>query len=103
MKPEITDISCSTGLTFELVTQYGFLTLGAPIFPSLRKESIYQTDMNTKSVRLFFQYKLSEHIVGTASSLQDGLGVPYYRFLVHPKNKNKRQGQSTNNKESDKE
>ena len=39
---------------------------------------------------LFFQYKLSEHIVGTASSLQDDWGVPYYRFLIHPKNKNKR-------------
>ncbi|MDD2921158.1 MAG: hypothetical protein PHQ36_02635 [Anaerolineales bacterium] len=90
MKPEITDISYSTALTFELVTQYGFLTLGAPIFPSLRKESIYQTDMNAKSILLFFQYKLSEHIVGVASSLQADWGVPYYRFLVHPKNKNKR-------------
>jgi len=90
MKPEITDISYSTALTFELVTQYGFMTLGAPIFPSLRKDSIYQTDMNAKSVLLFLQYKLSEHIVGTASSLQDDWGVPYYRFLVHPKNKNKR-------------
>ncbi|MHB8776324.1 MAG: hypothetical protein ACYC6R_00995 [Anaerolineales bacterium] len=90
MKPEITNISYSTALTFELVTQYGFLTLGAPIFPSLRKESIYQTDMNAKSILLFFQYKLSEHIVGTASSLQDDWGVPYYRFLIHPKNKNKR-------------
>ena len=90
MKPEITDISYSTALTFELVTQYGFLTLGAPIFPSLRKESIYQTDMNAKSVLLFLQYKLSEHIVGTASSLKDNWGIPYYRFLIHPKNKNKR-------------
>lgn len=90
MKPEITDISYSTALTFELVTQYGFLTLGAPMFPSLRKESIYQTDMNVKSALLFFQYKLSERIVGAASSLQDDWGVPYYRFLIHPKNKNKR-------------
>jgi len=90
MKPEITDISYSMALTFELVTQYGFLTLGAPVFPSLRKESIYQTDMNAKSMLLFLQYKLSEHIVGTASSLQDDWGVPYYRFLIHPKNKNKR-------------
>ena len=46
--------------------------------------------MNAKSVLLFFQYKLSEYIVGTASSLQDDWGVPYYRFLIHPKNKNKR-------------
>ena len=90
MKPEITDISYSTALTFELVTQYGFLTLGAPMFPSLRKESIYQTGMTAKSVLLFFQYKLSEHIVGPASSLQDDWGVPYYRFLIHPKKKNKR-------------
>ena len=45
--------------------------------------------MIAKSVLLFFQYKLSEHIVGTASSLQDDWGVPYYRFLIHPKNKNK--------------
>ena len=90
MKPEITDISYSTALTYELVTQYGFLTLGAPIFPSLRKESIYQTDMKSKSVLLFFQFKLSERIVGTASSLQDDWGVPYYRFLIHPKNKNNR-------------
>ena len=90
MKPEITDISYSTALTFELVTQYGFLTLGAPIFPSLRKESIYQTDMNAKSVLLFFQYKLSEHIIGTASSLWEDWGVPYYRFLIHPQKKTQR-------------
>ena len=90
MKPEITDISYSVALTFELVTHYGFLTLGAPIFPSLRKESIYQTDMNAKGVLLFFQYKLSEYIIGTASSLRDDLRLPYYRFLIHPKNKNKR-------------
>jgi hypothetical protein len=90
MKPEITDISYSTALTFELVTRYGFLTLGAPIFPSLRKESIYHTDMNARSVLLFLQYKLSEYIVGTASSLKDNWGIPYYRFLIHPKNKNKR-------------
>lgn len=90
MKPEITDISYSTALTFELVTQYDLLTLGAPILPSLRKESIYQTDMNARSVLLFLQYKLSERIVGTASSLKDDWGIPYYRFLIHPKNRNKR-------------
>jgi len=44
MKPEITNISYSTALTFELVTQYDFLTLGAPTFPSLRKEVIYKTN-----------------------------------------------------------
>jgi hypothetical protein len=90
MKPEITDIAYSTALTFELVTQYGVMILGAPIFPSLQKEAIYKTDMNTRGVLLFMQYKLSEHIVGTASSLKDDWGVPYYRFLIHPKYKNKR-------------
>jgi hypothetical protein len=90
MKPEITDISFSTALTFELVTQYGLLTLGAPIFPSLQKEAIFRTDMNTRSVLLFIQYKLSEKIVGTAASLNDDWGIPYYRFLLHPKNRNKR-------------
>lgn len=90
MKPEITDISYSTALTFELVTQYGFLTLGAPIFPSLRKESIYQTDLNARCILLFLQYKLSDHIVGTASSLKGDWGIPYYRFFIHPKNKNNR-------------
>jgi hypothetical protein len=90
MKPEITDISYSAALTFELVTQYGFLTLGAPTFPSLQQESIFKTNMNTRSVLLFIQYKLSEQIVGTASSLKDDWGIPYYRFLIHPKNRNKR-------------
>jgi len=90
MKPEITDISFSTALTLELVTQHGLLTLGAPIFPSLQKEAVFRTDMNTRSVLLFIQYKLSERIVGTAASLNDDWGVPYYRFPIHPKNRNKR-------------
>jgi hypothetical protein len=90
MKPEITDISFSTALTFELVTQHGLLTLGAPIFPSLQKETIFRTDMNTRGMLLFIQYKLSEKIIGTASSLNDEWGIPYYRFLIHPKNRNKR-------------
>ncbi len=90
MKPEITDIAYSTALTFELVTQYGVMILGAPIFPSLQKEAIYKTNMNTRAVLLFMQFKLSEHIVGTASSLKDDWGIPYYRFLIHPKHKNKR-------------
>lgn len=90
MKPEITDISFSTALTFELVTQHGLLTLGAPIFPSLQKEAIFRTDMNTRNVLLFVQYKLSERIVGSAASLNDDWGIPYYRFLLHPKDRNKR-------------
>jgi hypothetical protein len=90
MKPEITDIAYSTALTFELVTQYGVMILGAPIFPSLQKEAVYKTDMNTRGVLLFMQYKLSERIVGTASSLKEDWGIPYYRFLIHPKYKNKR-------------
>ena len=90
MKPEITDISYSTALTFELVTQYEFLTLGAPTFPSLRKEVIYKTEVNTRGVLLFIQYKLADHIVGTNSSLKDLWGIPYYRFLIHPQKKIKR-------------
>jgi hypothetical protein len=90
MKPEITDISFSAALTLELVTQQGLLTLGAPIFPSLQQEAVFRTDMNSSSVLLFIQYKLSERIVGTAASLNDDWGVPYYRFPIHPKNRNKR-------------
>jgi hypothetical protein len=90
MKPEITDISYSAGLTFELITRYGLLTLGAPIFPSLRDEAIYKTDTKNRGVLVFLQYKLSEEIVGNASSLKDDWGIPYYRFLIHPKNRNKR-------------
>lgn len=90
MKTEITDISYSTALTFQLVTRYNLLTLGAPIFPSLQKEAIFSTNMNTRSVLLFIQYKLSEQIVGSASSLNDDWGIPYYRFQIHPKNRNKR-------------
>jgi len=90
MKPEITHISYSTALTFELVTQYDFLTLGAPTFPSLRKEAIYKTELNTRGVLLFIQYKLADHIVGTNSSLKDTWGIPYNRFLIHPQKKIKR-------------
>jgi hypothetical protein len=90
MKSEITEISYSTALTFEMVTQYGLLTMGAPTFPSLRKEAIYRTDMNTGAALLFIQYKLSEHIAGTASTLKEVWGIPYYRFLIHPRNRNKR-------------
>lgn len=90
MKPEIADISFSAALTFELVTQHGLLTLGAPVFPSLQKNAIFRTDMNASSVLLFIQFKLSERIVGTAASLKDDWGIPYYRFLLHPKNRNKR-------------
>ena len=48
MKPEIADISYSTALTFELVTEYDFLTLGAPTLPSLRKDTIYKTTSDAK-------------------------------------------------------
>jgi hypothetical protein len=90
MKPEITDISYSTVLTFELVTQYDFLTLGAPTFPSLRKDAIYKTDPTRDGIILFLQYKLGDHITGTNSSLKDFWGVPYYRFIIHPQRKIKR-------------
>lgn len=90
MKPEITNIAYSTALTFELVTQYDFLTLGAPTFPSLRKEAIYKSDNNSNAALLFLQYKLGDHISGTNSSLKDFWGTPYYRFLIHPQKKIKR-------------
>ena len=90
MKPEITDISYNTALTFELVTQYDFLTLGAPTFPSLRKDAIYKTNADKNSLLLFLQYKLGDHITGTNSSLKNFWGTPYYRFLLHPKRKIKR-------------
>ena len=90
MKSEITDIAYSTALTFELVTHYDFQTLGAPTFPSLRKEAIYKSETNSNGVLLFIQYKLGDYFVGTGSSLKDTWGIPYYRFLVHPQKKIKR-------------
>ncbi len=90
MKSEITDIAYSTALTFELVTHYDFQTLGAPTFPSLRKEAIYKSETNSNGVLLFIQYKLGDYFVGTGSSLKDIWGIPYYRFLVHPQKKIKR-------------
>ncbi|MBN2385403.1 MAG: hypothetical protein JXB85_00155, partial [Anaerolineales bacterium] len=41
-------------------------------------------------VLLFLQYKLSEYLVGTNSTLKEKWGIPYYRFSVHPKSKYKR-------------
>lgn len=87
MKLEITDISYITALTYELVDRYGFQTLGAPTYPSLRKEAIYRTDPGRPAVPLFLQYKLGEYIVGAAASLKDFWGIPYYRFLIQPRNK----------------
>ena len=83
-------MSYSTALTFELVTQFDFLTLGAPTFPSLRKEAIYKTEAAANGVILFLQYKLGDHITGTNSSLKNLWGTPYYRFLIHPRSKLKR-------------
>ena len=90
MKSEITEISYSTALTYELVTQYGFLTLAAPTLPSLRKEVIYQPGKKIKAEVLFIQYKLGDYIIGTGSSLKAYWGIPYYRFSIHPRNKYKR-------------
>lgn len=90
MKPEITETAYITALTFELVTQHNFLTLGAPTLPSLRREVIYKSEMNVRGVLVFMQYKLGDHIVGTGSSLKDLWGIPYYRFPVHPGKKTKR-------------
>jgi hypothetical protein len=87
VRSEITEISYSTALTFELVTKYGFLTLGAPTFPSLRKEAIYKIQAKRAVLPLFVQYKLGEYIIGTAASLKGYWGTPYFRFLLHPKNK----------------
>ena len=90
MKPEITDISYSTALTYELVTRYGFLTLGAPTFPSLKREAIYKPRTDSTVIPTFLQYRLGDHIVGTAAALKGYWGVPYYRFLIQPKNKIRR-------------
>lgn len=90
MKPEITDTAYIMALTFELVTQHNFLTLGAPTLPSLRREVIYKPEMNVGGVLVFMQYKLGDHIVGTGSSLKDLWGIPYYRFPVDPGKKTKR-------------
>ncbi|NJC95763.1 MAG: hypothetical protein C3F07_13070 [Anaerolineales bacterium] len=87
MKPEITDISYSTALTFELVTRYDFFTLGAPTLPSLGKEVIYKPNANAKGTVVFLQYRLGDHIVGAGSSLKDQWGIPYYRFPIQPKKK----------------
>jgi hypothetical protein len=89
MKLEITNVSYSTALTYELVIKYDLQVLGAPTFPSLREEAFYKADAKKPTVLLFMQYKLAEHFIGNASSLRDYWGVPYFRFLVHPKNKSK--------------
>jgi hypothetical protein len=91
MKSEITEISYSMALTYELVTEYHLLTLGAPTFPSLRDEVIYRPEMEVTGRLLFIQYKLGEYIIGTGSSLKEHWGLPYYRFLVHPRKKPGRQ------------
>lgn len=87
MKSEITEISYSTALTFELVTQYGFLTLGAPTFPSLRKDAIFKAGGGDQALLVFLQYKLGDHILGNTSALKGFWGVPYYRFQLQPRRK----------------
>lgn len=89
MKLEITNISYCTALTYELVIKYDFQILGAPTFPSLREEAFFKTDSKKPTVLIFMQYKLGEYFIGNTSSLKDYWGVPYFRFLIHPKNKSK--------------
>jgi len=86
MKLEITNAAYSTALTFELVTQFDFKVLGAPAFPSLQEEAFYWADSNKPTIPLFLQYKLGEYFIGNTSSLKDFWGIPYYRFLIQPKN-----------------
>jgi hypothetical protein len=90
MKSELTDVSFATAFTFELVTKYGFRTLGAPTLPSLRMESVYEADSQGQQVLVCIQHRLSERIAGTAASLQPVWGVAYYRFTLHPRTRNKR-------------
>jgi len=90
MKSELTDISFITAFTFELVTKYGFRTLGAPTLPSLQTEAVYGAGPNGQQVLVCIQHRLSERIAGTAASLQPVWGVPYYRFTLHPRTRNGR-------------
>jgi hypothetical protein len=90
MKSELTDIAFLTAFTFELATRYGFRTLGAPTLPSLRAESAYDADPNGQQVLVCIQPRLSERIAGSAASLQPVWGVPYYRFTLHPRTRNRR-------------
>lgn len=90
MKLEITNISYSTALTYELVMRYDFQILGAPAFPSLRDEAFYAISAKKPTVPLFIQYKLGEYFIGNASSLKDYWGIPYYRYLIQPKSKRKK-------------
>lgn len=88
MKLELTNVSYSTALTYELVIKYDFQILGAPTFPSLREEAFYKTGTKNTTL-LFMQYKLGEYFIGNTSSLRDYWGVPYFRFLIQPKSKTK--------------
>lgn len=90
MKSELTDISFMTAFTFELVTTYGFSSLGAPTLPSLRAETVIDAEPDGQQVLVCIQPRLSERIAGSAASLQPVWGVPYYRFPLHPRTRNAR-------------
>jgi len=88
MRSQLSEISYITAFSYELVTMYDFQTLGAPIFPSLKKEKLFTPGDDVHGFLFFVQFKMSEFIIGPGAALRDQWGLPFFRFQIQTKNKN---------------
>ncbi|NLF51983.1 MAG: hypothetical protein GX577_12670 [Leptolinea sp.] len=88
MRSQLSEVSFVTAFSYELVTMYGFYSLGAPIFPSLKKEKLFIPGDDVYGFLFFVQFKMSEYIIGPGASLREYWGLPFFRYQIQPKNKN---------------
>lgn len=90
MKPNISEFSYGFALVDELIHWHGLQLTAVPVYPSLYEEGQagigYDVQLNTPTVPLFLQFKLSECLVRrNAWEFRQGyLSVPFYRIKLRP-------------------
>ena len=86
MKPDISEFSYGYALTSEIVQLYGASLVGAPVFPSLIDEGSlgYDLELPVAGKPIFFQFKLSDHMVRSTAQGANKMPVPHYRMHLRP-------------------
>ena len=84
MKPDLSEFSYGFALTSELIQRCNLQSLGAPIFPSLKREGKTGGgyDVRLPFIPVFLQFKLSDYLTTRRALDFDRFGGPYYRFKL---------------------
>lgn len=87
MRSEFSEFSFGFAFTHEYINRHPKLT-AAPELPSLAKEGKpgggWDLKLNYQGHAKFFQFKLSEYMLGNRAKHREQYGSPHYRFGVTP-------------------